>query len=149
MGKLKKALIAIAVVSAAIQAVPYGRFHANPPVTKEPTWDKPETRELAVRACFDCHSNQVVWPWYSNIAPVSWLVQRDVNEGRSKLNLSEFDRPQRDARNAAKQVRDGEMPMPIYLPLHPEARLSADEKQQLIAGLAATLGENTGERRSR
>jgi hypothetical protein len=67
-----------ALLVALIQAVPYGRAHSNPPVVSEPAWDSPRARELAVRACFDCHSNETVWPWYSNIAPVSWLIQSDV-----------------------------------------------------------------------
>jgi hypothetical protein len=73
----------------AIQLVPFGHDHANPAVVKEPAWPDPQTRQLAQRACFDCHSNQTSWPWYSNIAPVSWLVQRDVLEGRQRLNFSE------------------------------------------------------------
>jgi hypothetical protein len=73
-----------------IQAVPYGRSHGNPPTTAEPRWDSPLTRELAARACFDCHSNLTSWPWYSNIAPVSWLIQRDVDGGRGSLNFSEW-----------------------------------------------------------
>ena len=60
------------------QLIPFGRSHTNPVVVKEPTWDSPTTRDLAKRACFDCHSNETVWPWYTNIAPVSWLTQRDV-----------------------------------------------------------------------
>jgi hypothetical protein len=68
----------------AIQLVPYGRAHRNPPVGAEPAWDSPRTRDLAERACFACHGNTTTWPWYSTIAPVSWYVQRDVNEGRSK-----------------------------------------------------------------
>ena len=79
-----------------IQLVPYGRNHANPPVVKEPEWVSPQTRQLAKRACFDCHSNESVWPWYSNIAPVSWLVQNDVDEGRRRLNFSEWGRPIRE-----------------------------------------------------
>jgi hypothetical protein len=66
----------------AIQFVPYGHDHANPPVQAAPKWSSPPVRELAARACFDCHSNQTVWPWYSNIAPISWLVYHDVQEGR-------------------------------------------------------------------
>ncbi len=73
-----------------IQAVPYGRNHANSPNRTEPTWDSPTTRQLAVRACYDCHSNETIWPWYSNVAPVSWLVQRDVEEGRDEVNFSEW-----------------------------------------------------------
>lgn len=125
-----------------IQFVPYGRNHTNPPVRQEPAWDSPQTAALARRACFDCHSNQTVWPWYSNIAPVSWLVLRDVDEGRSKLNFSEWDLPQKDAEEAAEQVQKGEMPPWFYLPAHPQARLSTQEKQALIRGLQATTGSN-------
>ena len=139
----KIALIVIAVLGGAfllVQLVPYGRDHSNPPVVQEPAWDSLQTRELAVRACGDCHSNDTTWPWYSNIAPVSWLVYRDTIEGRQKLNFSEWNRPQRDADEAAKSVQKGEMPMPIYVTLHPEARLTATERDALIQGLQATFG---------
>jgi len=132
-----------------IQLVPYGRAHANPPVQAEPKWDSPQTRELAKRACFDCHSNETVWPWYSNVAPMSWMIQKHVDEGRSKLNFSEWHRPQREAREAAETVQKGEMPEKSYLPLHPEAILSAQEKQALINGLNATLGSSGRSRDSR
>lgn len=123
-----------------MQFVPYGRNHTNPPVRQEPAWDSPQTAALARRACFDCHSNQTQWPWYSNLAPVSWLVQRDVDEGRRKLNFSEWDRPQKNAEEAAEQVQKGEMPPWFYLPLHAPARLSQAEKQALMDGLQTTLG---------
>lgn len=125
-----------------IQFVPYGRNHTNPPVRQEPVWDSPQTAALARRACFDCHSNQTVWPWYSNIAPVSWLVQNDVDEGRRKLNFSEWDLPQKEADEAAEQVQKGKMPPWFYLPPHPEAWLSAEEKQAFIRGLQTTTGAN-------
>ena len=128
------------IVGVLIQLVPYGHNHRNPPVIKEPPWNSPATRELFRRACFDCHSNQTVWPWYSNVAPVSWLVQNDVDGGRFHLNLSEWDRPQRHAVDVAMQVRHGDMPLSYYLPLHPPARLTAAEKQALIEGAEKTLG---------
>lgn len=137
---LKPLLLGGVALAAAIQLVPYGRNHSNPPVTAEPQWDSAATRDLAKRACFDCHSNETVWPWYSHVAPVSWLLQRDVEEGRSKLNFSEWDKPQKEADEAAKEVREGEMPPWFYLPTHPEARLTDAEKQALIAGLEATVG---------
>jgi cytochrome c551/c552 len=121
-----------------IQFVPYGRVHANTPVVQEPAWDSAQTRELAVRACFDCHSNQTNWiPWYTNIAPMSWLVQHDVDDGRRRLNFSEWNQRQRGIRDAAQTVADGSMPRWFYVPLHPEANLSASEKAQLIKGLQA------------
>jgi mono/diheme cytochrome c family protein len=133
---MRWAVIGLAVMVLAIQLVPYGRDHTNPPVRKEPSWDTPQTRELTERACGDCHSNQTVWPWYSNIAPVSWLVQRDVDVGRRKLNYSEWDRRQEEATESADTVRKGTMP-PWY---YPWARLSPPERQALIRGLAATFG---------
>lgn len=124
-----------------IQLVPYGRAHANPAVVAEPAWDSPETRDLFRRACADCHSNETVWPWYSNVAPVSWLVQRDVDEGRHNFNVSEWGLAEnKDADEAAELVERGEMPLSVYLPLHPEAQLSTAEREALIAGLEATFG---------
>lgn len=125
-----------------IQLVPYGRNHTNPPVVQEPNWDSQTTRDLAKRACFDCHSNETVWPWYSNIAPVSWLVQRDTMEGRSKLNFSEWvngSEQLRETDEIYEVIQEGEMPPPFYLPLHPEANLTEAEKQTLIKGLQNTL----------
>ena len=129
-------MLAGAVLLLVIQVLPFGRDHTNPPVRKDPPWDAPDTRELAVRACFDCHSNQTVWPWYAHVAPISWLVQRDVHEGRRKLNFSEWDRPQKEARESAREVRKGSMP-PWY---YPWAKLDAAEREALIRGLDATLG---------
>jgi len=120
-----------------IQLVPYGRDHTNPAVRREPAWPSPRVRELAVRACFDCHSNESRWPWYSNVAPISWLIQKDVVDGRRHLNFSEWDRPQRHAREASEELMDGEMPPALYLPLHAEARLSDAEKAELRTGLDA------------
>src|SRR3954469_5582449 len=74
-----KALGILAVLFGLIQLIPYGRTHSNPSVNVEPPWDSPRTRELAVRACFDCHSNHTKWPWYADVAPFSWVVQKDVD----------------------------------------------------------------------
>jgi mono/diheme cytochrome c family protein len=123
-----------------IQFIPYGRDHTNPPVIAEPAWDSPQTRALFFRACADCHSNETTWPWYSTIAPASWLITRDVMEGRATFNVSEWGRPDNEGDDAAKTVQNGEMPPWFYLPLHPEANLSPAERQQLINGLLATFG---------
>ena len=124
-----------------IQLVPYGRNHNNPPVISEPNWDSPQTQELAQRACYDCHSNETVWPWYSNIAPVSWLVQHDADEGRQFLNFSTWGSggEGREPGEAIEVLSQGRMPPPIYLITHPEARLKTAEKQALIEGLRATI----------
>lgn len=137
---IKRALWASAAVAVGIQLVPYGRDHTNPPVTAEPPWSSPEVRTLAERACFDCHSNQTRWPWYSNVAPASWLLQRDVDVGRRHLNFSEWDRPQKDAKEAPEEILEGEMPMGIYILMHREGALSAHEKDVLVEGLRETLG---------
>ena len=143
--RIRQGLLALVGLGLAIQLVPYGRDHVNPPVAREPDWDQPRTRELFFRACKDCHSNQTEWPWYSSVAPASWLAQRDVEEGREHLNVSEWGRKKNDGDEAAKMVRKGEMPPWFYLPLHPEARLSDTERKEFIAGLVATFGDEEEE----
>ena len=140
--KLRKALLATAGTALALQLVPYGCSHTNPEVRSEPHWDAPGTRELFMRACGDCHSNETVWPWYALVAPASWLVQHDVEEGRSHFNVSEWGRRENHGDEAAQLVRDGEMPLWFYLPAHPEANLSDAELAQLIGGLVATFGDH-------
>ncbi len=121
-----------------IQLVPYGHDHSNPPTSKEPAWDSLQTRSLAVQSCFDCHSNQTTWYWYTNIAPFSWLVQRDVVAGRATLNFSEWNRPQDGAGDVFDAISGGSMPLWYYTLIHPGTTLSPAEKQQLIAGLRKT-----------
>lgn len=122
------------------QLVPYGRSHADPPTTITPTWDSPETEALFARACGDCHSNDTRWPWYTNVAPLSWMAQFHVSEGRRSLNVSALKPQSRGARNASRSVQEGEMPTLSYTLLHPEARLTLEEKTALIDGLDATFG---------
>jgi mono/diheme cytochrome c family protein len=146
MQSLVKRIVKIAAVVGVggfllIQLVPYGRNHTNPAVVGEPNWDSPQTRELAQRACFDCHSNETVWPWYSNVAPISWLVQHDTDEGRQHLNFSTWGSggQGREPGEAVESVSEGRMPMPVYLITHSDARLTAAEKQALVDGLRATI----------
>jgi|KBSSwiStaDraftv2_1062776.scaffolds.fasta_scaffold2015676_1 Haem-binding domain len=166
-------LIAVFVLLLLIQLVPVWLFQTNPPVVAEPAWDSPQTRALAQRACFDCHSNETQWPLYSRIAPVSWLITSDVIRGR-RLNFStwgvansgdpEGRQPRADGQGngeqgrfaeqnvcanvpgstragnqAAREVQRGSMPPGYYLPLHPTAKLSDAEQQQLVHGLCASL----------
>jgi mono/diheme cytochrome c family protein len=146
-------LAALAAVFLLLQLVPYGRAHDNPPVVAEPNWDSPQTRQLAQQACFDCHSNETEWPWYSNIAPVSWLVQRHVVEGREHLNFSDWNQSHdehghagHEAEEMSEVVLEGEMPLRSFLLTHPEARLTDAERAVLADGLAATaaLSPTTG-----
>ena len=136
--------IVIVICCLLIQLLPLGKEHTNPPVLAEPNWDSPRARELFMRACGDCHSNETVWPWYSNIAAVSWLIQNDVMEGRTHLNISEWGMRENHADEAAEIFSEGEMPPVQYLLLHPEARLSPTEKQELYLGLQNTFGMGEG-----
>ena len=109
-------------------------------MTQEPKWDSAQTRALAARACFDCHSNLTKWRWYSNVAPASWLIQRDVEGGRAQFNFSEWNKPQDiSASDLADSIRSGSMPPWFYTLPHPGAKLSSAEKTALINGLVATL----------
>lgn len=137
-----KIILVLVVLFVIIQFVPYGHSHNNPPVLSEPKWDSPQTESLFYRACGSCHSNKTRWPWYSNVAPVSWLIQSDVNEGREELNVSEWVPGRTNhGSKAASEVSDGDMPPFQYLIMHPEARLSKKEKEALIKGLVRTFGE--------
>jgi hypothetical protein len=137
-----------------IQLVPVERD--NPPVLREPVWDSPELRDLAAQACFDCHSNETRWPWYSKIAPGSWIAWYDVTEGREKLNFSEWDRhvnsetidpddafpPPTLSERIETEIRDGTMPPGTYRLLNADARLTDAQKEALIEGLVNTVKEN-------
>ncbi len=142
---IKKVLTIVAsvviVLGIVIQLVPYGKDHSNPAVVAEPNWDSPETKALYDRACADCHSNDTVWPWYSNIAPVSWLVQHDVEEGRSRMNTSLWGTQRVETDEVGEVIREGEMPMRVYLITHPEARLTQAEREALAQGLLATFAQ--------
>lgn len=133
------AVMVLATTFVAIQFIPYGRSHENPASVAEPQWDTPRTRELAVRACFDCHSNETEWPWYATFAPASWMVTVDVEDGREALNFSEFDSPRPAAEHAAGAVAEGSMPPWTYRLFNSSARLTDVEKEELIAGLRATF----------
>ena len=107
----------------------------NPPVTGE--IDAPaDVKAVLQRSCYDCHSNLTRWPWYAHVAPMSWLLHRDVVEGRRHLNFTEWDkvpaekRPKRIA-GCGKEVASGDMPLWFYLPLHPAAKLSDADKALL------------------
>jgi mono/diheme cytochrome c family protein len=136
-----KLLGILIVVAVAIQFVPYGKDHTNPSVVAEPQWDSPQTKETFYRVCGNCHSNKTTWPWYSSIAPVSWLIQSDVDEGREHFNVSMWNvQKVNKGYDAAGEVREGEMPPWFYLIGHPEAKLSEDQKAMFIHGLTATFG---------
>jgi hypothetical protein len=140
---LKKIILIVVIIALGgfllLQLVPFGRNHTNPPIVQEPKWDSPATRELAVRACFDCHSNETVWPWYSNIAPVSWLVAQDTYEGRDNLNFSDWQPGDMDLDEIRAVLERGKMPPSKYTMIHAGARLTDAERQQLLQGLEKSL----------
>ena len=111
-------------------------LETNPPVTAEPTWDSPQTRILAQRAC--CHSNETSWPWYDRMLVGSWIAAFDTLRGRRALNFSEW-RAGGRTRDVAETIQRGSMPPAIYTMMHPTAILTDQEKQQLIQGLQNSL----------
>ncbi|MEO8032731.1 MAG: heme-binding domain-containing protein [Gemmatimonadota bacterium] len=139
---------ALIVALVGIQLVPVDRI--NPPTETEVPASA-QVRAVLRRACYDCHSNETVWPWYSRVAPVSWLVADDVHEGREELNFSTWNRytaeQQRKKLNkSGEEVAEGEMPPRLYLPLHPDARLTADDRA-LLRAWSQSLGsrESSGQ----
>jgi len=144
---LPKSIAFAAIALVGIQFIPVDR--SNPPVTSEVPASA-AVNAVIRRACYDCHSNETVWPWYSRVAPVSFLVARDVHEGRRHLNFSTWGQysPAKQAkavRDIWEQVSTGEMPMAIYLPMHPHARLSPVDKA-VFEAWAKTVDPNTAAR---
>jgi hypothetical protein len=148
----KKAKVLIAgtlVLLIAIQFVQPDR--TNPPANPAARFEavakpSPEIAGILKRACGDCHSNETKWPWYSRIAPVSWLVADDVKQGRAHLNFSEWNflGPEASAiklRDACKEVRSGDMPLWQYKLIHPEARITQADIDKICSasGPQATL----------
>ena len=132
-------MVGLVALFAVAQLVPYGRDHTNPPVTQAAAFARGPGLELARGACFDCHSNETEWPWYTNVAPGSWLVQRDVDEGRATLNFSEWGRPQPEVDELLEVIEDGAMPPVSYTLIHPSARLSGEERATLLAAMRQML----------
>ena len=130
-------------VLVAMQLIPLPR--TNPPV-ESALPAPPELQAILDRSCMNCHSHATTWPWYAYVAPASWLVVYDVHEGRENLNLSKWgayppDRQRKKARAMWEEVEEGAMPLPPYLLLHPEAKLTDAEKATLRAWSEARVRE--------
>jgi mono/diheme cytochrome c family protein len=130
-----RVLAAAAVALVAAQLFPIAR--SNPPVSADVA-APPEVAALLRRACYDCHSNETVWPWYSRVAPISWLVAHDVRHGREELNFSVWDtydpaKRRKKLTETVKEVVEGEMPPWSYVLVHPDARLRAADHERLRA----------------
>src|SRR5712692_6021387 len=138
VGKLLKWTgVTVLAIFAAIQLIRPAR--TNPPVDESQTiftraQMTPQVAAIFNRSCVDCHSNKTVWPWYTNVAPISWFITNHVNDGRQMMNLSEWgrmdqDRQSKKLRQMCEEVTDGAMPLSSYTPLHPGSKLSpADVK---------------------
>jgi cytochrome c551/c552 len=136
---LKWIAIVLAVIFVGIQFIRPAR--TNPAIDQTRTIEAhtqmtPEVASILDRSCRDCHSHKTVWPWYTNVAPVSWWLSDHVHHGRNDLNMSEWsrlprDRQERKLRQMCDEVMDGMMPLSSYLPMHPTARLSEQDKKTL------------------
>lgn len=127
----------LAVLLLGAQFIPVPR--TNPPVEQDVP-APPAVKAILRASCYDCHSNETVWPWYSRVAPVSWLVSSDTEEGRSRLNFSTWNQytPEQQAENLAQallQIKKGEMPPWFYTIKHTEGKLTP-EKQALLEAWA-------------
>ena len=141
----KKILIALAALVVVIQLVPQSVFPTtNPPVNPVNAVESsahaltPSVTSILERSCYDCHSNRTVWPWYSKVAPVAWLVSNDATEGRGELNFSDWGQynPKKTShklQEICEHVEQNEMPLWYYKPMHPGSKLSAADKSVVCA----------------
>ena len=132
-------LIVLLVTFIVIQFIPNTLTQENPPVSGEPKWDSPETRETFFKACADCHSNETRFPWYGTVAPISWMIENEVKNGRKHFNISEWDRRQQGGDKTADAVQRGAMPTGPYLLMHPRTNLNIEEKKKFVEGLMKTF----------
>lgn len=124
-----------------IQLIPFGHNHINPPTVSEPNWSSPEARTLAKEHCFQCHSNETHWTWYSNIAPASWLVTEDVIAARRRFNFSDWNQNPGELDEMVLEIQDGGMPPIQYWLFHPSSIMNKQQKRDLINALESSLHE--------
>jgi len=136
VNRLARYLLPVATVVVAMQAVRYPR--TNPPVGRDLV-APPDVKAALHGACYDCHSNETAWPWYTAVAPASWIIHRDVDEGRKRLNFSSWgdyaDDPgtlSQKLDEIEKAVSAGDMAPWYYRMLHPDARLSETQRESLV-----------------
>ena len=122
-----------------IQLIPFGHDHTNPPTVSEPNWSSPQARALVKEHCFQCHSNETEWPWYSNIAPGSWLIAMDVIAGRGEFNFSDWQNNPGELNEMTGAIQEGEMPPIQYWIFHPNSKMNEQQKQELIQALQSSL----------
>lgn len=141
MKKFWYVVLAGLVLFGLIQLVPIGKTYTNPPIVSEPNWSSPQARQLVKEHCFQCHSNETAWPWYSKIAPASWLIAFDVQSGRSEFNFSDWNNNPGELDEMVGAIQEGEMPPFQYWIFHPASRMNDQQKQDLIQALSSSLGQ--------
>ena len=147
MKKLLLLAAALAVIIQFIPAPPKTNPQSDPARAFSAVMKPPAAvQNIFHRACFDCHSNETIWPWYANIAPVSWPVRKHVEDGRKHINFSEWLKPGEpsfsnwsDLEAICKAVREKTMPLPYYDWLHPQAKLSAEDRQTVCQWVDAAI----------
>ena len=145
---LKRLVVVIIVLFLLIQVFRIDKV--NPPVNQSDDFiaiTKPDAEIAGIlrAACYDCHSNETKYPWYTNIAPVSWWLKNHIDEGREELNFSEWGtfnaaRKAKKLKKAAKEVKEGEMPLDSYTWLHREAKLTDAQKAALVNWFSSVTG---------
>ena len=136
---LKLSLWVVFIVLVGIQFIPVQRNEIEPVTIADfiVLYEPPIAIGNVIRSsCYDCHSNQTKYPWYSNVQPIGWLLQNHISEGKSELNLSEFgnlsNRMKRMKINSIiSQIADDKMPLPSYVLMHSDAKLDSLKKAQL------------------
>ena len=145
MKKLTYVLAALLILFFLIQLIPVNRV--NPEFDVVYDFNAPDSvREIVVNSCYDCHSNQTDWPWYSYVAPASWFTVGHVNDARKKINFSEWllqpeEKRQKIKEEMIEEIEDGEMPLPPYLITHSNAEIT-DEKLQILKSWAFTQADS-------
>lgn len=143
----KAAVMAFVVILTAAQLI--RPEMTNPPVeSARSAWEDnrldPRVKAVLRRACGDCHSHETAWPWYARVSPMSWMVAKHVHEGREKLNFSEWTADADVVEEIYDSVKKDKMPMQGYVLMHPEARLSAGDRELLRAWADGSLAERAG-----
>jgi hypothetical protein len=138
---VKIAVLVFVVILLLAQAI---RIDRSNPLVRSDLPAAHAVKPILRRACYNCHSNETIWPWYSGLAPASWLVGNDVKEGREHLNFSEWGvydsgTQSHKLRGIAEEVQGGEMPPWYYSMVHRQSRLSPAERDQILAWTAETI----------
>jgi len=153
MNKVRVKIVLWVLVGLLVAAQLVRPKRTNPPVVPSRALEShvqvpPQVSSIMKRSCYDCHSSETVWPWYSHVAPVSWLIADDVNQGRSHINFQDWEaqeNPQEaneHLRAICKEVQDGGMPPLTYRMMHKSSRLSSEDVN-LVCSWAQSFGQSS------